>query len=239
VSPVLATAARAAEAIEAARCSTAPVDLSWLPPPAATDDWSLADDALRFLARLVATAGATRVLELGSGVSTRVLARACAGRGAGARVLALENDPVFADRTRRALAGDGLADLAQVLLTPVVVRRWHGHHVPVYHLTKATLDHFGRPDVVLVDGPPMPLGGREGALLQAVHLARPGTIVVLDDADREGERSALARVQRVFGAAVTVVRLDGFAKGLAAVVVRAAVGGPSVPPRPAFGERGG
>jgi hypothetical protein len=215
-------------ALDAARDSLDPVDLSWLEPEAERDAWTLADDTLGFLTCVLEHLRPRRVLEFGSGVSTRVLAAGCAGIEETGAVTALENDPVFAGRTVEALRGDGRPERARVELTPVVVRRWYGRNLPVYHLPDSVLE-ARPPQLVLVDGPPLPLGGRAGSLLQAVHLAEAGTIVLLDDADRESEQAALALAARIFGGCIEVDLLDGFAKGLAAVVVREAVGGTAMP----------
>jgi hypothetical protein len=52
--------------------------------------------------------------------------------------------------------------------------------------------------LVLIDGPPSLLGGREGTLYLVMEFARPGTLVLLDDASRAQEQSALARWQNPF-----------------------------------------
>lgn len=222
----------AEEAVKLAYRSREEVDLSWLAPPSQRNQWSLDEDTLAFLSRLVATLGPRRIVEFGSGVSTRVLARSGAVLDPSANVVALENDPLFRRRTKRELAEDGLATFAEVRLTPVVVRRWFGNNVPVYHLTKPFLSATPRPDIVVVDGPPLPLGGREGSLLQAVHLARAGTIVVVDDASRPSEAEALVRMGKVCGEGVRLLELDGFAKGLGVLVVHEAMGASAMPPPP-------
>ena len=56
-------------------------------------------------------------------------------------------------------------------------------------------------------------------LYQALDYAQAGTIVLLDDADREGEREALAEWQRVLGDAVSIARPTGFARGLAVITL--------------------
>ena len=226
---VLPAAATARDALGAARQSLDAVDLGWLGPEAESEAWKLADDSLRFVTRVLAHLRPRRVLEFGSGVSTRALAVAAARLDEPATVVSLESDPLFERRTRAGLRQDGTDERARVELTHVVVRRWHGRNLPVYDLPGSVAD-APAPQLVLVDGPPMPLGGRAGSLLQAVHLAEPGTVVLLDDAHRPSEQDALALADMVFGPAIEISVLDGFAKGLAAVVVRQAVGGSAMPP---------
>lgn len=227
-----AAAAVAREAVELAHRSGDEVDLSWLAPSWERNQWSLDDDTLRFLTCLVATLAPRRIVEFGSGSSTRVLARSGAGLDPPAEVLSLENDPLFRRRTMQSLAEDGSAKTTEVRLTPLVARRWFGNIVPVYHLTRPLVAEVGTPELVVVDGPPLPLGGREGSLLQAVHLGRPGTVVLLDDSRRASEEKALARVVEVCGDAVEIFELDDFAKGLAVLVVNETMGAPAMPPPP-------
>jgi hypothetical protein len=116
-----------------------------------------------------------------------------------------------------ALERDGTRGLVELRCAPVVVRRCEGRQVPVYHLGGgAALD---RAEVILVDGPPLPMGGREGALLQAVGLATRDALIVLDDAHRESEASALEHLGEVLGERVRIELLEGFDKGLAVVRV--------------------
>ena len=218
----------AREALEAAHRSIDPVDLSWLDPQHERDGWTLADDTLRLIASVVARLRPRRVVEFGSGVSTRVLASSCAALDESATVVALESDPVYERQTREQLSRDPVRGPIQLELTHLVTRRWYERNLPVYDLPATVLG--GPPaQLVIVDGPPLPLGGRHGSLLQAVHLGEAGTVVLLDDADRPSEQAALALAQSVFGDQIEVVHLAGFEKGLAAIVVLAEVGGSAMP----------
>lgn len=144
-------------------------------------------------------------------------------------MIALESDPAFERRTREQLSRDPDGGTARVDLTHLVPRRWYGRNVPVYDLPATVVDG-PFPQLVLVDGPPLPLGGRQGSLLQAIHLGEPGTVVLLEDADRPSEQTAVALVKELFGDKIEVVHLAGFTKGLAAIVVRSEVGGSAMPP---------
>ena len=205
-----------------------PVDLSWLEPEQERDSWTLADDTLRFIASVVELLRPRRVVEFGSGVSTRLLASGCARLDDPATLIALESDPEFERRTREQLARDPAGGSAQLELTHLVARRWFGRNMPVYDLPASVLDGPAA-QLVLVDGPPLPLGGRQGSLLQAIHLGEAGTVVLLDDAERPSERAALALALELFGDQIEVRHLDGFAKGLAASVVCGEVGGSAMP----------
>jgi hypothetical protein len=191
-------------------------------PP--SDGWSLSPAALRFLASLVRSLEPRHVLEFGSGLSTCALGRACEDLERSATVLAIENDPLYVARARSRIADEGLQRTVRVLSAPIVVRRCHDRNVPVYLVgvdpcAPGQTAALGRPDLVLIDGPPLILGGREGALYQALHAAHVGTVVVLDDSRRESERNLLVRMLRLFDGRVEAMDVLGFEKGLAVLLV--------------------
>ena len=58
-------------------------------------------------------------------------------------------------------------------------------------------------------------------LYHSLDLAQAGTIVLLDDAEREPERDAVAGWAARLGDAVLIGRPSGYSRGLAAIVVAA------------------
>jgi hypothetical protein len=204
--------AAARAAVRRAACATA--DTS------AGDEggWVMAPDAIAFVGAVATELACTHVVEFGSGRSTVALAGVVAGRGA---VSSVENDPDAAAATRAVLDGAGLGEHVTVVSAPLVVRRVDGRHLPVYRFDPGDLSSAQRPGLVVVDGPPAKLGGREGALRQALALAGPGTVVVLDDAGRDGEARAFADVTAHHAGSVEVIDVDGFARGLGVIVVTA------------------
>jgi hypothetical protein len=100
-----------------------------------------------------------------------------------------------------------------------VVRRCQGSHLPVYHLDRTKLASKATPEIVLVDGPPSMMGGRHGSVLQALSVAGPGSVVLLDDAARPQEQQLLRAVSESFGDATAIRLLPDFARGLAAITV--------------------
>ncbi len=211
---------KAHKALQAAIDDKSPVDLSWIQPPPTSDGWTLAADALRFLHRIVVHLHPAHVLELGSGLSTRVLARACGQEKIACAISSLDHDPEFG----RPAAGDA-ADFPENVkvtfqLAPVVARDFGGKLLPAYLLDGSKLTTQEPVDLVLIDGPPITLGGREGTLYQVMQFARPGTIALLDDANRKSERSAVAHWGDVLGTDIDVITLAGFSRGMTAVIFR-------------------
>src|ERR1051326_4400992 len=80
--------------VETAVLEARQTDLSWIQHPP-DSGWSLALDALRFIACVVQHARPRHILEFGSGLSTRVLARAAAALEHECCISSLDHDPEF------------------------------------------------------------------------------------------------------------------------------------------------
>jgi predicted O-methyltransferase YrrM len=158
-------------------------------PP--TGHWALNPTDLLALLHLVERRQPAVVVELGSGTSTVWMAYAVERYGG--RIISLDHDPEFAQRTRTMLRTHGLdavADVRDAALLPVTIGDagfdW-------YDLT--ALSDVDSIDLLLVDGPPGSTGplSRYPALpLLRARLA-PGATVVLDDTSRADERETLRR----------------------------------------------
>lgn len=162
-----------------------------LPP---LNTWAASPDLLVALWRIIREQRRARVLELGSGLSTIVMARALEQNQEGGELVALENYPQFADEVRRQLKEHGLESRARVLDAPLQRQQIGGWQGQWY--TLPSLDGPGDVDLLLVDGP----GTQDrGMALPALHglLAATADIVV-DDTDRPHTRRMLERWQEAF-----------------------------------------
>lgn len=142
------------------------------------------------------------VVELGSGVSTVILARLA--RELGGRIVSVEHSPGWVGWVRRALERDGLGSVAAVVEAPLRPHPRSLDGAPWYD--EAALE-AGLPgdgvELLLVDGPPGYGDGMERSRYPALpalagRLA-PGALVVLDDTGREGERAILDAWERELG----------------------------------------
>jgi glycosyltransferase involved in cell wall biosynthesis/predicted O-methyltransferase YrrM len=124
-----------------------------------------------------------RVLELGSGISTLMLAQYAARHGA--TVVSLEHGRSFHERTARMLSQFGLRDQVDLVLAPLQSTRLEIGTYPWYH---ARL--HGQFDFVFVDGPPLS-DGRQAVLPALKGHLRAGWEAWLDDGDRDHERDCL------------------------------------------------
>jgi predicted O-methyltransferase YrrM len=194
------------------------IDLSWVEHSG--DSWLLSPVALRFLVSVVKHLKPRHILEFGSGLSTQVLARTCAELHPSCYITSIDHDPEFGSVTARKLKELKLSSLAKIEIAPLVARECAGKILPQYLLKRKNFASQCPPDLVVIDGPPAALGGREGIMYQVMDFAQVGTLVLLDDANRNGEKAALSEWQANLGNAIKVNSLPGFTKGMATIIVR-------------------
>ena len=153
------------------------------------------------LYRRLTTLSPRRILDVGSGLSSVVAAIASARTGG--RVVSLEHDPNHAERTRAMLLEAGVADIAEVVVAPLVEFSHPCGTGPWYE---------GQPggsfDFVVVDGPPLGLGGRIAALpALAAHL-QPTWELWLFDTHRLDEQRCLSAWAEHFRFDITEEQID-------------------------------
>lgn len=150
--------------------------------------WTLDAAGLGLLQRLIEEGKPSLVVELGSGLSTIVIAARLAQAGHG-RVVSVEHDARYADATRSYLRANGLHAVAEVRTAPL---SGQSGGAPWYDM--AAFEDLQDINLLLVDGPPMPIAPRvrEPALDRLRDRLAPGAVLVLDDAQRPGEREVLA-----------------------------------------------
>lgn len=130
------------------------------------------------------------VVELGGGASTVWMALASAARGRTVRIVSLDHDEGFAEKTRAAVARHGLSDVAEVRWAPLVPQpAADGSTTPWYD--RGAWSDIDSIDLLFIDGPPGGTGpdARRPALEKFADRIVCGGAVVIDDADRPDERS--------------------------------------------------
>lgn len=163
-----------------------------LPP---TRGWAASPDFLRLLTKFVLESHPKSVVECSSGLSTLVLAACLKMRGDG-HVFSLEHDPEFAEKTRNLIQLHGLETWATVIDAPLKelsLPGWRGQWYDIAGLPPDVVI-----DMLVIDGPPHTTAhmARYPALPVMINRMKPGTIVLLDDADRDSEQKAGALWQR-------------------------------------------
>jgi predicted O-methyltransferase YrrM len=147
----------------------------------ATRGWAASPDLLVVLVDLVITERPSLVVECGSGASTLWLALAMRQFQIDGRIVALDHDPVFGDKTRDFLARHDVRDLAEVRDAPLESFSLGGETYPWY-ARRAWEDLTGI-DLLFVDGPPAATGyqARYPALPLLSGSLSPVATAVLDD----------------------------------------------------------
>jgi predicted O-methyltransferase YrrM len=147
----------------------------------------------------VVWAGRRRVVELGAGASTVLLARLLREQeDPGVRLDAIEHDAAWADWVNARLAREGLETLAHVTLAPLEPHPFGVDGLAWYATGAMETALEGDPiDLLVVDGPPafdpgMGLARYPALPALAARLA-DDAVVVLDDVIRPGEAEVVTR----------------------------------------------
>lgn len=159
--------------------------------------WSIAPEFALWLHAHVKRKEITRIVELGSGLSTIVLAAALRENGLG-RLLSVEHDPHYHAQTKGLLVENGLEEWVDLVLSPLKNRRVDRQSFLWYGLTTREIEKLlgdEKVDLLLVDGPP---GGTHPlARFPAYPLFKrfmaPNGLVILDNCAREPEQNILEK----------------------------------------------
>lgn len=159
--------------------------------------WSIAPEFALWLHEHIKRHDVKRIVELGSGLSTVVLAATLKENGVG-KVLAIEHDPQYFSQTERLLAENGLTDWVELILSPLKTRQINRQNFRWYGIKQKEIQQFlgdEKIDLLLVDGPPgnvHPLSRFPAYPVFKSFMAHDG-MVVLDDCARAPEQEILKR----------------------------------------------
>jgi predicted O-methyltransferase YrrM len=147
----------------------------------ATRGWAASPDLILVLVDQVIALRPSLVVECGSGASTLWLALALRRFGINGRIVALEHDPAFAEKTRDLLARHGVSDLAEVRDAPLEELSLADGTYPWY--ARRAWTGLTGIDLLFVDGPPAATGAkaRYPALPSLREALNPVSTIVLDD----------------------------------------------------------
>jgi predicted O-methyltransferase YrrM len=166
-------------------------DLRPRAPMPSSGRWALNPTGLAELMFRAERAQPRVVLELGSGTSSVWLGYLL--ERTGGRIVCVDHQPGYAERTRSLLRAHGLDGVAEVRFAPLRPLAIAGETYQWYDT--AAFDDLSGVDLLLVDGPPGSVG-RE-ARYPALHVLEgklsAAATVILDDADRAEERHVIGR----------------------------------------------
>jgi Methyltransferase domain len=173
-------------------------------------DGAMRPDGLEAVCTDVIVNGRRRLVELGSGVSTVLLARLLTRQRppSGWRLASVEHDASWAQRVTDQLKREHIGRHVTVIHAPLVPHPlaaagllWYDEAIVAAGLDAVLGDDLA--DLLVVDGPPAYAEGhglaRYPALPVLQHRLAPGATVVLDDIDRPGEQEVVRRWERATG----------------------------------------
>jgi predicted SAM-dependent methyltransferase len=136
--------------------------------------WSIEADLILSVLDFVDNVESPRLLEFGSGMATKILAKIAKDRNG--TLVSIEHDPLWVDRVRADLEACGLSDVVTTLHAPLVEQEFYGLKTKFYDpaVLQPLVPGF---DVVLADGPP-------GSLSKYSRLNTLPTIAPLLNLDR-------------------------------------------------------
>lgn len=188
-----------------------------------TRGWTASPDLLIHLFDLVRQRKPQLILELGSGISSLVMADALRQNGKG-RLRSFDHDATYAALTRDLLVREDLESGARIDHVPLIPWKpaaptdlgetWEWYDLPV------GLRRLPKIDLFVVDGPP---GGtcdfaRYPAVPALIHRLAPGGMIVADDTIRKDETRIVEAWRDQFDLELTF--LTQFEKGLAVLTRR-------------------
>lgn len=155
--------------------------LHFTAPIPSTRSWAASPDLLLTLHALAKNSTPRRILDLGSGMSTLVLAKSAPQ----ATIFSIDNSEEFAGKTKNLLETHGITNV-EIRVAPLTP---HSSGVDWYDLSK--LGDITEIDLLFVDGPPGSKNphARHPAIAECIAKLNPGAIVVIDDVHREGEKN--------------------------------------------------
>lgn len=156
-----------------------------LPP---SRGWAASPDFLLSLAHITKRVKPRLTVELGSGISTLVLAKSGAKK-----IISLDHSQEFGSQTREMLASHGVRGVdirIHELQTYAGKYKWYA---------KSTLKGLAKIDLLVIDGPPSSINpdARYPALEHLVPLLSPKATIVLDDVYRDEERKLADAIAKV------------------------------------------
>lgn len=162
------------------------------PPLPDTRGWAASPDFLKEVATLIYREKPGLILEVGSGVST-VISGYCLQQVGQGKIISLDHEKEYADKTDAYLRVHGLKDRCQVRYAPLAECAPNGWSGKWYDVTE--LDGIEGIDMVIVDGPPGPMQSlsRYPALPLLFEKLSDDALIIMDDGNREDEKKIVAR----------------------------------------------
>lgn len=170
---------------------TTPLDVAALLPDN-LGKWPVSLPMANWLAAAIHSLRRSSVLEFGPGWSSLIIAEALAANGGG-RLTSIEHQPQYVrpDVWHRVQQKSSV----DAVLVVTELRRTLSTHglLWTYRGLRRRIRSRAPFDLVFIDAPPSPQYGRIATVHDAYPFLAPGAVIILDDAARAQERTAVAR----------------------------------------------
>ena len=175
-----------------------------LPRP---NGWTLDAAAIATLCQILENERPRVVVELGSGLSTPIIGAAMQNHGG--RLISVDHDRTFAEATRSHINTNGLQDVVEIRIAEL--QEISSESRALWYDQSALTD-IHEIDLLLIDGPPKPVDPmiRQHALPFFLNKLAPSATVILDDANRDGEKKIIDQWRTDYP--VKDVQVRGFPK---------------------------
>ncbi|CAB4805395.1 unannotated protein [freshwater metagenome] len=153
--------------------------LKFTSPIPPTRGWAASPDLLLTISHQIRTRKPRLVVELGSGVSTLIVAKSGAKK-----LISIDNSEEFAAKTRSLLKEHGVRGVQ----VRVAALKSHPSGVDWYDTSK--LKDIKGIDLLIIDGPPATINpdARKPALTELIKKLSPQAVIIMDDVHRKSER---------------------------------------------------
>lgn len=186
-------------------------------PLLAMSESAIAPEFAWWLYRYVSVAKPINIVELGSGVSTVVIASALKKNGSG-KLISYESDTVYYEKTKKLVFDSGLQEYVNLIYAPLEKIDLDGE---LYNWYSVSLEDFNNKedgqavDFLFVDGPRGATNylARYPAYPFFKSMCNNETLIILDDAFRKDEEEIIRRWVALNKTEVGVRRLDNFRHG--------------------------
>jgi tRNA G46 methylase TrmB len=150
-------------------------------PIPSTRSWAASPDVLLTLFEIAQRTTPRVILDLGSGMSTLVLAKSAPQ----AKIISVDNSEEYAEKTRKLLAAHAITNV-EIRVAPLTA-----HHSGVEWYDTSVLGDISEIDLLFIDGPPGSKNNqaRLPAVVECLKKLKANAVIVIDDAARDGERS--------------------------------------------------
>jgi len=195
---------------------TTPLDVAALLPDN-LGKWPVSLPMAKWIAAAIHSLRRSAVLEFGPGWSSLIIAEALAANGGG-RLTSIEHQPQYVrpdvwDRVQRKSSVDAVlvvTELRRTFSTHGLLWAYRGLHRRIS--SRAPFD------LVFIDAPPSPQYGRISTVHDAYPFLAPGAVIILDDAARPQEQTAVARWLSTYPSLKLVILDVAAGRGIAVLV---------------------